>query len=78
MADLLNPATCIKAPVGGTGELKVIVTVFALIVFVKSVLGTPSCVTYMSDTVESKLNSFLELVVNDTVELSPTNVSSTL
>ena len=74
----MNPATCIKAPVGGTGELKVIVTVFAVIVLVKSVLGTPSCVTYMSDTVESRLNSLLDEVVNDTVELSPTNVSRTL
>ena len=39
VADLLNPATCINAPVGGTGELKVIVTGFARMGFVKSVLG---------------------------------------
>jgi hypothetical protein len=74
----LKPATCINAPCGGTGELKVIVTVLAVMLVEKSVLGTPSCVTYNSELVESRLNSPLVDVVNETVELSPINVSRTL
>ena len=57
----------------GTGELKVIVTVFAVIELLKSVLGTPSTVTYISELDESKLNSPLVDVVNSTVDPSPTN-----
>ena len=58
--------------------LNVTVIVFAVVVVEKAVVGTPSTVMYMSDTVESKLNSPLVDVVNVTVLPSPVYWSSTL
>ena len=61
--DLLNPAICINEFAAGA-ELNVTITVFALIVDENAVVGTPSTVTYISELVESKLNSPLVDVVN--------------
>ena len=54
--DLLNPAIWINASAAGA-ELNVTVIVFAVVVVVKAVVGTPSMVIYISDAVESKLFS---------------------
>ena len=77
VVDLLNPAICTNASAAGA-ELNVTVIALAVVVFVNAVVGTPSMVIYMSDTVESKLNSPLVDVVNATVLPSPVYWSSTL
>ena len=54
------------------------VIVFAVVVVENAVVGTPSIVMYVSDTVESRLNSPLVDVLNVTVLPSPVYWSSTL
>ena len=58
--------------------LNTTVIVLAVVVVVYAVVGTPSTVTYMSEFVESRLNSLLVEVLNVVVVASPVKVFTTL